>query len=110
MVGGQGANSGQGLSLELILRPEAESDVKEVYAWYEARREGLGSDFMEELEKLFAFIQENPRMYPRDHKELRRALLKRFPYAVFYALRYDEIVVSAVFHQSRDPRRWRILR
>ncbi len=97
------------MRFQLILRPEAESDVEEVYAWYEKRREGLGRDFVKELEKLFASIQESPRMYPRDHRELRRALLKRFPYAVFYTLRSDEVVVSAVFHQSRDPRRWRIL-
>ncbi len=98
------------MPFELILRPEAESDVERVYAWYEKRREGLGRDFVEELERLFSFIRDNPRMFPRAHKVLRRALLKRFPYAVFYTLRSEEIVVSAVFHQSQDPRRWRILR
>ncbi len=88
---------------QLILRPEAESDIEKVHAWYEKRRKGLGRDFVEELEKLFASIQEKPRLYPRAHKALRRALLKRFPYAIFYTLRSDEIVVSAVFHQSQDP-------
>lgn len=95
---------------QLILRPEAESDVERVYGWCEERRRGLGREFVEELEKLFARLQESPRLYPRSHRELRRALLNRFPYAVFYTLRSDEIVVSAVFHQSQDSWRWRILR
>ncbi len=94
---------------QLIVRPEAESDIDEIFGWYEERRAGLGRAFMIELGRLFDTIEQGPKMFPRAHKEMRRALLKKFPYAVFYALRADEIVISAVFHQSRDPRRWKSL-
>ena len=94
------------MSWQLIIRPEAETDIDDIYRWYEQRRKGLGRAFMIELDRLLSSIQQGPKMFPRAHKELRRALLKKFPYAVFYTLRADEIVISAVFHQSRDPLRW----
>jgi plasmid stabilization system protein ParE len=40
------------------------------------------------------------------HGEARRAVLRRFPYSVIYAVREDEIVVIACFHGRRDPKRW----
>ena len=94
---------------QLILRPEAEADIDDVYSWYELRREGLGREFVMELDNTLASIRYKPKSHRKVHKELRRALLKRFPYAVFYFLRGDEIIVTAVFHQTMDPNRWKQL-
>jgi toxin ParE1/3/4 len=90
----------------VVFRPEAEEDLRRAYRWYEEQRAGLGQDFLLCIEAVVAAINENPSRFPAVHKEVRRALLRRFPYAVFYLLQDDSISVLAVFHCSRDPQYW----
>ena len=94
------------MSYEIIVRPEAEIEVEEAYRWYESRRSGLGKDFVLEVDACFSAILRNPYSYPVKHKEVRRALLHRFPYSIYYLVEEDSIVVIAVFHAKRDPRIW----
>ena len=50
----------------------------------------------------------NPRQFPVVYKSIRRALLRRFPYALMFVIEADEtLTVIACFHGSRDPARWR---
>ena len=49
----------------------------------------------------------SPDRYPRVHGTVRRGLVRRFPYGVFYVVTDDTIVILAVFHASRDPAGWR---
>jgi len=90
----------------LRLRPEAEADLKEVYRWYEGQRRGLGDDFLLCVEAALEALLENPNQFPVVHKEVRRMVLRRFPYSIFYLTPGDEIVVLAIFHGRRDPRTW----
>ncbi len=46
------------------------------------------------------------RTYPLVHKELRRMLIRRFPYGLFYLMEEGMIVLLAVFHARRDPKQW----
>jgi plasmid stabilization system protein ParE len=98
------------MNRRLVVRPEAKEDIAKAYGWYWERGENLGRDFLEELGSLFRTIEAYPHAFPKVHGEKRRALLKRFPWAVFYRLPADEILILAVFHQACDPRRWKILR
>ena len=90
----------------LILRPEAEADIQSAYDWYESQQTGLGEDFLQSLDNVVAGIQRLPEKHPVVYRELRRALLRRYPYAVFYLVRPDQIVVVSVMHQRQDPARW----
>jgi len=92
----------------LFMRPEAESDLRDAYRWYEEQRSGLGDDFLEWVEAALLEIQANPQQFPVIHKEVRRALVRRFPYAVFYVPFSQTVTVLAVFHCRRDPGTWRI--
>jgi toxin ParE1/3/4 len=56
---------------------------------------------------IFRRIQANPNQYPVVHRNVRRALVRRFPYGVFYVVEGQRIVVLAVFHGSRDPSQWK---
>ena len=94
----------------LSIRPEAKTDIAQAFNWYRDRSEELGRMFLNELQRVLETIEERPLSYPRIHGEKRRALLHRFPYAVFYRLPADEVVVLGVFHQTRDSRRWKALR
>lgn len=88
------------------IRPEAEADLKEVFCWYETRREGLGADFLLCFEESLQRVRRNPEIYPRVHKVVRRGWLRRFPYGVFFLVEENTVVVIGVFHASRDPRCW----
>ncbi len=95
------------MAAELILAPEAELDVAEAYAWYEKRRAGLGEEFLSSLEACLEGIRRQPEMYVLAHETYRRALIRRFPFAVFYEYTGAEVTVYAVFHTSRDQEKWR---
>ena len=86
---------------------EAEDELAEAAIWYQNRRAGLGTEFLEEAERVFQAIEENPRQYPVCHLDIRRANLRRFPYSVYYLIHQDVIGILAVHHNSRDPRRWK---
>jgi toxin ParE1/3/4 len=90
----------------LVIRPEAEYDVEEAYRWYEDHRPGLGSDFILCVEEGLAKILRDPEMYQVVHKKVRRLLIRRFPYGIFYVWDQNRVVVLAVAHVRRDPKQW----
>jgi toxin ParE1/3/4 len=94
------------MNLPVAIRPEAEADLTEAYGWYQGCRDGLGDEFLLSVEAALDSIQRFPQSYPAVHKQVRRALLRRFPYGVFYLVEEEAIVVLAVFHASRNPKRW----
>ena len=91
----------------LILRQEAERDLTEAHAWYEERVPGLGSDFLIIVERTLESIEENPAKFPLIYRKVRRALLSRFPYGVFFVWERQRIYVIAVMHTAREPGKWR---
>jgi len=94
------------VSNQLIVRGEAEAELADAFAWYEARETGLGVDLINVVEVALAEIRRRPESFQRVHGEVRRALLKRFPYGVFFVADEGRITVIAVFHASRDPKVW----
>jgi plasmid stabilization system protein ParE len=94
------------MNLELIIRPEAEADIAEAFDWYETRVPGLGSEFVLVLDALFNSILRNHLIYPTVYKTVRRALTRRFPYAVFFITEETKVVVLSIFHVKRSPRIW----
>jgi plasmid stabilization system protein ParE len=95
------------MAAELNLAPEVEWDVLEAYAWYEGRRLGLGEEFLTCVDACIQVICRHPEMYAKVYADYRRALVRRFPYAVFYEYSENEVTVYCVFHTSRDPQKWR---
>jgi plasmid stabilization system protein ParE len=92
---------------ELLIRPEAEAELAEAYRWYEDRRTGLGSDLLLLVEASLTSIQRAPHSYPLVYHDVRRTLIKRFPYGIYYLVEETRIIVIAIFHAKRDPKRWR---
>ncbi len=80
-----------------MLRPAAAADVEQTWAWYESARDGLGDEFLSVLEDALARIYAEPRLDPTVHGDVRRHLLKRFPYAIFYRVLGEQPVVLACF-------------
>ena len=92
----------------VIYTDEAGGDVVRSYDWYESRETGLGEDFLRCVESCVLSIQRHPLLYPVAVDGFRRALVRRFPYEIFYELSTDRLIIYAVFHCSQDPRKWRI--
>lgn len=77
----------------MIIRPAATADILEAYAWYEARREGLGREFRDAVDAALLLVAAAPRAFPILHRDTRRVLLKRFPYGLFFRLIAEEQIV-----------------
>jgi plasmid stabilization system protein ParE len=91
----------------VVYTPEAERDVADAYDWYEAREPGLGEDFLRCVEACVFTIQRHPRLYPVAVDEFRRALVRRFPFEVFYEPTGNRVTIYSVFHCSQDSQKWR---
>jgi plasmid stabilization system protein ParE len=63
-------------------------------------------EFLDELRATYNRIADGPFKYQELRAGIRRALLKRFPYAIYFAIEAEIIVVAAVLHASRDPAQW----
>lgn len=94
------------MSFGLRLQPEAREDIRSAARWYEARRRGLGRRLVAEVDACLAAIRERPRRFPRVHRHFRRALIRRFPYGVVFAVAHDTVEVVACLHHRRDPDIW----
>lgn len=93
--------------MTIRFRSEAASDVVLAREWYDGQRPGLGDDFVQSLERVVGLVSELPEAFPEIAVGLRRALLGRFPYAVYYRLDGDLVDVIACLHTRRSPGRWR---
>lgn len=93
--------------MSITLKPEAEADLEEAAAWYRRRRSGLDVEFIEAVDKVMALIGQRPRLHAKVHGEFRRALVAKFPYAIYYLARNGEVTVYCIVHQRRSPSVWR---
>ncbi len=94
------------MTARLILEPPALTDLSDVLAWYKQTRLGLESEFRLCLEEVIERITRYPEAYPIVTRRLRRALLSRFLYGIFFLSERSRIRVVAILHASRDPREW----
>ena len=90
----------------LILIDETEQDVANAYAWYEERRPGLDDECLAAIRAATKRVQAEPHVHPRVQGEIRRLLVKRFPYSILYREESERVVIIAVFHAKRDPSIW----
>jgi plasmid stabilization system protein ParE len=90
-----------------FVRPEAQSDIREAARWYEDREPGLGVRFLSEIRTSLQHISDNPLMFPIIEDDVRRALLHRFPYSIYFVNDPEAIVVIALLHQHRRPGTWK---
>ena len=86
----------------LIIRPEAEADLAEAFAWYENKRQGLGHDFLLQVEAGIKYIERMAETHPIKYKGTRQHLIKRFPYKIIYILEDKTVFVLAVIHGKRS--------
>src|SRR5260370_9526 len=90
----------------ISVRPEAQIEIKETAVWYESRLRGLGTRFRDELRATLSHTAENPLRFPSIGQDIRRALLHRFPYALYFIVKSDVVIIVAVLSQGRRSVSW----
>jgi plasmid stabilization system protein ParE len=87
--------------------PTGRFDILEARAWYDAQQAGRGALFYAAVARVVGNIAEMPQAFPRVDGDTRRAVVRGYPYSVYFQLREDHILVMAIVHNSRNPNRWR---
>jgi plasmid stabilization system protein ParE len=91
-----------------IVRPLAEIDLEQAANWYDEEQTGLGSRFLSDVDQVFERIRERPQQFPVVSGDIRRALLRTFPCAVYFRSTEETIRVLAVLHLRRKPGLWQV--
>lgn len=93
--------------IPVVIRHRAEADLERARAWYARDDHRLGIAFVEEFDRTVHRIGALPDQFPKVGREVRRALLHRFPYATYFVRRADVAIIVAVLHQHRRPGGWK---
>lgn len=95
------------MTYRVLLRKEAQDDLSDAAGWYEEQRLGLGGEFLDEARAAFSRIEANPLAHVDVYRGLRRALLRRFPFALYFRVESEAVSVVAIMHGSRSPAAWK---
>lgn len=106
MGSSEGAFKKQFVAYRLKFSGRAVREIGEAFDWYEEQSKGLGSEFELAFELQLKRLEQVPLLYAEIVPGVRRTLLPRFPYSVFYTVKNDLVQVLAVIHNARNPRRW----
>ncbi len=95
----------------LVVSRKAEAEAGEAARWYEGERAGLGKSFLERIDLSLDDMTENPLRFPLIYRDIRRAMVWRFPYGLYFRIRPGATIkVVAILHLASDPRRWQTRR
>ena len=94
------------MAYRLRLSARAVREVGEAYEWYEAQSQGLGSEYEAAFELQLRRLEQAPLLYAEVLPGVRRTLLPRFPYGVFFTVSGDLLYILVVIHNARNPARW----
>lgn len=94
------------MTRRFILRPRAENDIQSAFEWYESQRPGLGDEFLTAIREKLEAIRSFPESGPVIYRDVRRAVVSRFPYLIFYVVRAMRVSVLAILHHARNPAVW----
>jgi len=90
----------------VVFRPQAEEEARAPQRLYEEQQPGLGARFAGAIGEAIQRIVSNPSAFPVVHDEIRRAVVRRFPFGIYFRIHAEDLVVLAVMHGRRHPRRW----
>src|SRR5215467_4107538 len=93
--------------LEIEVHEHADEELKAAAIFYETREAGLGDSFLHRVTETFESIIAHPSAGTIVTGEIRRRLLRQFPYSIVYRIQTERIVIIAVAHWSRKPGYWK---
>jgi hypothetical protein len=94
------------MTWEIVYRKEVKKEMKAAYKWYEKEKEGLGEEFAECVQEAFTYLEINPRIHSKVFKDVRKAVVRRFPFCVYYTIDGDRVYIVSIFDTRQDPAKW----
>ena len=94
------------MTLPVVFRRRFRSDLAAGYDWYEAQRPGLGEEFLSAVQSTVRNIESYSEIFAAVHGDVRRVVIPRFPFAIFYLVEPTRVVVLRLLHTARDPNLW----
>lgn len=92
--------------MKIAFLPAAQAELDDAFSWYEEQAVGLGYEFLDELDQTLRLIGSFPELHPLVDKKVRRCLINRFPFGVYYGVADNTITVVAIAHLKRKPAYW----
>src|SRR5207302_32906 len=93
----------------IIVDPVAANQIREAHRYYSLRSARAASAFLDAVDGAMDFVIDQPFAAAPLKRDLRHMVLKRFPYAVYYRVSGNNVLVIALIHGKRHPREWRRL-
>lgn len=94
------------MSPKIIILPYAELDIKESINFYKEKSQKTALEFIESLNIAFNKIVDNPQTFPITKTDIRKYIMKKFPFCIYFINKNDIIYILAVFHSKRNPSVW----
>lgn len=94
------------MTRRVVVRQRGHDDLRSAFQWYESQRQGLGHSFLAAVEARLESIAEFPDANRVVYRQIRRAVVSRFPYLIFYVVKAQHVDVIAVLHHARNPADW----
>ncbi|WP_225073916.1 type II toxin-antitoxin system RelE/ParE family toxin [Desulfuromonas sp. CSMB_57] len=92
--------------MKIVFLLPAQAELDDAFSWYEEQAVGLGYELLDEIDQALRLVVSFPELQPQMVHKVRRCLVNRFPYGIYYGLSEDTIVVVAVAHLKRKPTYW----
>lgn len=93
--------------MKLSFHPDAASELEDAIFYYEDCQKGLGKQLNQEIKSAVKLITMHPQAWATIENNIRRMLVRRFPYGLLYTVNNDEIVILSVMHLNREPNYWK---
>jgi toxin ParE1/3/4 len=88
----------------LIILPYAEIDIKDTVIYYKEINEGLDSEFLKTIDSSFKKILKNPEAFPITKHDIRKFVVNKFSFCIYYIDRLEAVYILAIFHNKRNPK------
>lgn len=92
------------MKLPVVFQHDAERDFDDAIAWYEREQPGLGLEFKSVIDSYLSEIASHPQRFRVIREKVRRSVVRRFPYGIYFLPEEHRVVIVAIFHAKRNPR------
>ncbi|WP_009632108.1 type II toxin-antitoxin system RelE/ParE family toxin [Synechocystis sp. PCC 7509] len=93
--------------MKYVFHPEALAEYTDAVQYYKKQRTELAQAFINSIEDAVYQIKEQPTRYLVIDEDVQRCMTRKFPYAIFYTVEQEYILILAIAHCSREPRYWK---
>ncbi len=93
--------------MKYVFHPEALNEYAEAVEYYTELRVELAQAFINAVENAVYRIRKSPTLYTAIDEDVRRCMVRKFPYGILYTIEQDYILILAVMHCNREPSYWK---